>query len=194
MYSSGSSSYGYQTSSSNGPNPAPTGPQEEDLIKWFQAVDQDKSGKISSNELRQALVVGNGSHFSIEACELLVKMFSSENSRMIDVEGFKQLFHYVNQWKTSFHMFDRDHSGAIDEKELGQALVQMGYRLSDKSVTALLNKFTSKPAGQITFDNFILACVQLHQLTDVFRRHDTQHTGTITIAYEDFIQAVVESI
>jgi Ca2+-binding EF-hand superfamily protein len=142
-------------------------------------------------------------------------MFSSENSRMIDVQGFKQLFHYVNQWKTSFHMFDRDHSGAIDEKELGQALVQMGYRLSDKSVTALLNKFTSKPAGQITFDNFILACVQLHQLTgkfpykfnfkidikkylliilDVFRRHDTQHTGTITIAYEDFIQAVVESI
>jgi Ca2+-binding EF-hand superfamily protein len=116
------------------------------------------------------LVVGNGSHFSIEACELLVKMFSSENSRLIDLQGFKQLFHNVNQWKTSFHMYDRDKSGAIDEKELGQALGQMGYRLSEKSVTALLNKFTSKQGQQITFDSFILACVQLHQLTSKFSR------------------------
>lgn len=83
---------------------------------------------------------------------------------MIDVEGFKQLFHYVNQWKTSFHIFDKDRSGAIDEKELGQALSQMGYRLSNKSIETLFNKFASKP-GQITFDGFILACVQLHQLT-----------------------------
>ena len=86
---------------------------------------------------------------------------------MIDVQGFKQLFYYVNQWKTSFHMYDRDKSGAIDEKELGLALVQMGYRLSEKSVGTLFNKYTSKP-GQITFDNFILACVQLHQLTSKF--------------------------
>ncbi|KAI9556143.1 hypothetical protein GHT06_018717 [Daphnia sinensis] len=192
MYSSASNSYGQQTSNPNVSNPSPTGPQDEDLIKWFQAVDQDKSGKISSSELRQALVVGNGAHFSIEACELLVKMFSSENSKTIDLQGFKQLFHYVNQWKTSFHMFDKDSSGAIDEKELGQALFQMGYRLSNKSIESLFNKFASKP-GQITFDGFILACVQLHKLTNAFRRHDTKLTGTITIGYEDFLQAVVES-
>lgn len=67
-------------------------------------------------------------------------------------------------------MYDRDKSGAIDEKELGQALGQMGYRLSEKSVRALLNKFTCKQGQQITFDSFILACVQLHQLTSKFIR------------------------
>ena len=134
------------------------------LSNRFQAVDQDKSGKISANELQKALVVGNGSHFSIEACELLVKLFSPGNSRLMDFQGFQQLFTYVNQWKTSFQTYDKDRSGAIDKNELGLALVQMGYRLSEKSVEAVLNKFASKP-GQITFDSFILACVQLHQLT-----------------------------
>ena len=110
------------------------------------------------------MVVGNGSHFSLEACELLIKLFSPGNSRAIDFQGFQQLFHYVNQWKTSYQMFDKDKSGTIDKKELGQSLCQMGYRLSENTVDAILNKFAFKP-GQITFDSFILACVQLHQLT-----------------------------
>ncbi len=133
----------------------------------FQAVDQDKSGQITPCELQKALVVGNGSHFSIEACDLLVKLFSPGNSRMMDFQGFQQLFIYVNQWKSSFQMYDKDRSGAIEKNELGQALLQMGYKLSEKSVEAVLNRFASKP-GQITFDNFILACVQLHQLTSKF--------------------------
>lgn len=136
---------------------------------------------------------------------------------MIDLQGFQQLFHYVNQWKTLFQAYDRDQSGAIDKSEFGQVLLQMGYRLSDQSIEALLNKFASKP-GQITFDSFIIACVQLHQLTskchkviklivciqsfvlirllflDAFRRFDKQLTGTITIGYEDFVQTVLESI
>ena len=83
---------------------------------------------------------------------------------MIDFQGFKNLFHYVNQWKIVFQTYDRDNSRAIDQRELGQALQQMGYRLSEQSVQAILKKFASQ-SGQITFDSFIMACVQLHNMT-----------------------------
>ena len=144
-------------------------PQQSELMQWFQAVDQDRSGKISANELRQALAVGNGAQFSLEACELLVKLFDHEHTRMIDFQGFQHLFHFVNQWRAAFATYDTDKSCSIDANELGQALGQMGYRFSPQSVDSIMKKFTSQGTnGKITFDSFIIACVQLHQLTSKY--------------------------
>lgn len=144
-------------------------PQQSDLMQWFQAVDQDRSGKISAAELRQALAAGNGAHFSLEACELLVKLFDREHTRQIDFQGFQHLYHFVNQWRTAFATYDRDRSCSIDANELGLALGQMGYRLSPQTVDSVMKKFTSQATNnKITFDSFIMACVQLHQLTSKY--------------------------
>ena len=62
-------------------------------------------------------------------------------------------------------MYDRDNSQAIDGHELAQALVQMGYRLSPPTVNALCHKFATPGTMQITFDNFIVACVRLNKIT-----------------------------
>lgn len=140
--------------------------QQAELKQWFQAVDQDHSGKITTEELKQALAVGDGSNFSLEACNLLVKLFGQEQSKTIDFQGFQHLFHFVNQWKSAFAAYDRDRSRSIDVRELGQALHQMGYRLSTQTVEALIKKYSSdKDKNQIKFDSFIMACVQLQQLT-----------------------------
>ena len=40
--------------------------------QWFNAVDQDRSGQISAQELQKALVNGNWSNFSEEACRLMI--------------------------------------------------------------------------------------------------------------------------
>jgi EF hand len=42
---------------------------------WFNAVDVDKSGKISAKELQAALVNGQGKSFSDTACSLMIGMF-----------------------------------------------------------------------------------------------------------------------
>lgn len=41
---------------------------------WFNAVDVDKSGKISAKELQAALVNGQGKSFSDTACSLMIGM------------------------------------------------------------------------------------------------------------------------
>ena len=57
------------------PQQAP-GPTQQ-TVQWFQAVDQDRSGHINALELQRALVNGNMSQFSEEAC-------STEVSRVLN--------------------------------------------------------------------------------------------------------------
>ena len=42
------------------------------LWNWFIAVDADKSGQITANELQQALTNSNWSHFNAETCRLMI--------------------------------------------------------------------------------------------------------------------------
>ncbi|VEN38696.1 unnamed protein product [Callosobruchus maculatus] len=60
-----------------------------EVQKWFQAVDKNKSGRISWEELQSGL----GEHFSPTCCKLLTGMFR--------VNG----------------MFDKDKTGTISSNE-----------------------------------------------------------------------------
>ena len=59
--------------------------QQEQIRRWFQAVDADRSGQISATELQRALVNGNMSKFSEETCRMLISMFDNNHSGTIDV-------------------------------------------------------------------------------------------------------------
>lgn len=61
-------------------------------------------------------------------------------SGAIDINGFSQLYTYVNQWLNTFRSFDGNQSGFIDPGELGQALTTMGYRFSPTFVAFLSQK------------------------------------------------------
>jgi len=153
--------------------------------QWFNAVDQDRSGRIDAKELQRALVNGNWSHFSEEACRMMIDMFDRTRSGQINVQDFANLFSYINQWKGLFESIDRDRSGYIEQAELTQAFQQMGYRFSPTFVQNLLAKYDRQ--RRLTLDNFIVACVNIKRLTDSFRQRDVEMRGQATLAYEDFI-------
>ncbi|KAL5019331.1 hypothetical protein ScPMuIL_005053 [Solemya velum] len=100
-----------------------------DLWGWFQAVDQDHSGKITSTELQQALMNGNWSAFNPETCRLMIGMFDRDRNGTIDVYEFSALWKYIQDWKSCFDKFDQDRSGGIDSRELMTALQTFGYNL-----------------------------------------------------------------
>ncbi|KAB7496692.1 Peflin [Armadillidium nasatum] len=156
------------------------------IMSWFKAVDQDNSGQINARELSLALQNGNNSNFSDEACKLMISMFDTDHSGTINVQEFSQLFGYINQWTDVYKRFDQDKSGTIDERELEVALQQMGYRLSPQFVSYLVNKFDRK-TRKVSLDNFIVANVQLHRLTDAFKKKDVEMKGLATFGYEEFV-------
>jgi Ca2+-binding EF-hand superfamily protein len=149
-------------------------------------VDQDNSGQITASELKRALVNGNWSNFSEEACRLMIDLFDKNSSGSIDLNEFQQLYDYINQWKAVFESFDSDRSGRIEQNEFTQALSQMGYRFSPTFVQNLLTKFDSR-TRRLTLDNFIISCVQIKRLTDSFRARDKEMRGQATMTYEDFV-------
>ena len=149
-------------------------------------MDTDNSGHINSSELQLALVNGNMSKFSEEACSMMIDMFDANHSGTIDVKEFGMLFGCINQWRSVFEGFDRDRSGRIEEGEMGQALTQMGYRMSPTFIRNILSKYDPK-SRQMTLDKFIVCCVQIKRLTDAFRVRDSGMSGVATIQYEDFI-------
>merc|ERR1711963_535350 len=90
------------------------------IQQWFNAVDQDRSGQITAQELQKALVNGNWSNFSEEACRLMIDIYDNDRTGTIDIREFQQLFQSINQWKGTFEGFDRDRSGKIEQNELEQ--------------------------------------------------------------------------
>ena len=52
-----------------------------------------------------------------------------------------------------------------------------------------VRKFDRLNVRTMKFDDFIQCCVMLKSLTDAFRKHDHQQTGTVTINYEQVKQS-----
>ncbi|CDS03362.1 hypothetical protein LRAMOSA00764 [Lichtheimia ramosa] len=188
----GSPAQGYQQAQGQALPPIPPELNQQ-LYGWFKAVDTDGSGQLTADELQKALINGDWSPFNIETVRMMVNMFDHGT---IGFNEFGGLWRYVEDWKRCFGAFDQDGSGSIDRKEMGNALRAFGYNLSDGFVNLLINKFDkygkwSQGKGDVTFDNFVQACVTVKTLTDSFRQFDTDSDGWIRINYESFLDLVV---
>jgi len=176
--------------------PPPQGPPpgvDPTIWGWFQAVDGDRSGRISAVELQQALTNNNWSHFNAETCRLMIGMFDSNRNGQIDINEFAALWKYVQDWKNCFDSFDRDRSGTIDSNELSQAFATFGYRLSPQFTQLCVRVFDRNSRNSMKLDDFIQCCVMIKTLTDKFRQRDTSMQGVVNINYEEFLEMVLDT-
>ncbi|KAI9272340.1 hypothetical protein EDC94DRAFT_596127 [Helicostylum pulchrum] len=184
---------GQQQQQGQGPPPG----VDQQLWSWFKAVDTDGSGQLSADELQRALINGDWSPFNIETVRLMVNMFDADNSGTINFNEFSGLWKYIEDWKRCFQAFDVDRSGSINQNEMSNALRSFGFNVSAKFIGTLIQKFdryaTIKNTGKgdVSFDNFVQACVTMKTLTDSFRQFDNDQDGWIQINYEQFLDLVV---
>ncbi|KAK6167521.1 hypothetical protein SNE40_021525 [Patella caerulea] len=161
------------------------------IVGWFQAVDTDRSGKITAIELQQALTNNNWTKFNAETCRLMIGMFDKDMSGTIDMYEFQALYRYIQEWKGVFERFDQNRSGHIDYNELRNAYSTMGYNLSPQFAQMVTYKFDVQGRQALTLDTFIQSCVMLKGLTDAFKQRDPQMQGRIQLNYEDFMTMAV---
>jgi len=180
-------------------SPGPPAGSDTQLWQWFTAVDTDRSGSISVNELQAALVNGNWSHFDLDTVKMLMNMFDTDRSGTIGFAEFSGLWKYISDWQGVFRHFDRDRSGSIDGQELSEALRTFGYNLAPSLLVLIEQKYAAGPTSGygtspgITFDRFVRACVTVKTLTEAFQRVDSDRDGWVTISYEEFMKIVLNS-
>ncbi|KAG0202843.1 Programmed cell death protein 6 [Mortierella sp. GBA30] len=176
--------------------PAPPLTPEANLRYWFDAVDSDRSGHLSTEELQRALVNGDWSPFNIETVRLMMNMFDTDNSGLISFAEFAGLWKYIEDWRACFQAFDQDKSGYIDFNELKTAMQSFRYNLSDNFLRLIIKKYdkrgkNAEGRGDVSFDNFVQIAVTVKSLTDAFQRIDREGKGYATIGYEQFLELVV---
>ncbi|KAH7970658.1 hypothetical protein HPB49_013273 [Dermacentor silvarum] len=170
---------------------APPPPPRHDtgyLQEMFNNVDKNRSGKINAAELQKALSNGTWKPFNPDTVHLMINIFDRSRTGTINFQEFTSLWNYINDWLKCFQSFDKDRSGSIDKRELGDALTSFGYRLSEQTLDTMLMKYDKDRKGSINFDDYILCCVNLQTLTTAFRNSDTDQDGFITLSYEDFLK------
>ena len=120
-------------------------------------------------------------------------MFDNDGNGTIDLQEFQKLWVYINQWKGVFDTYDRDGSGNIDGAELLHAYTQMGFRVSPNFCQLVVATFDRLAKRSLKFDDFIQSCAMLRSLTDAFCARDTNHDGTISVSYEDFMTMAISN-
>lgn len=173
--------------------PPPRDQNDRDgLWSLFMQVDKDRSGQLSENELRRALVNGDYTAFDPHTVKMMIRMFDTDRSGTVNFDEFCGLWGFLSAWRGLFDRFDTDRSGMISLQEFTDALVAFGYRLSPQFVQLLFNTYAKNTRGRgddlkgrekgLSFDLFVQACISLKRMTDVFKRYDDDRDGYITLS------------
>jgi len=157
----------------------------QQLRQWFDAVDKDRSGKISAQEL-SAMNFG-GLRFSPPTATLLIKVFDKDRSGEIDFSEYAALHKFIVSMHQAFLAYDRDRSGTIDLNEAQLAVQQGGFMVSPATMQAIYRKFYVPGSRGLTQEQFLCLCAFLGMCRSAFMQLDYQHTGWVQLSLDQFL-------
>jgi len=132
--------------------------QKKALKEAFAFFDQSGDGKISKDELRNALKQ-MGRDPSEEDLQALIAHVDKDNSGSIDYAEFeqvvKELYAMVQaRVKEAFDSIDTDGNGFISVGEMDTLFKSLGYELTAEQLKEELAKVDLNSDGKISLDEF----------------------------------------
>ncbi|KAF2689749.1 hypothetical protein K458DRAFT_330439 [Lentithecium fluviatile CBS 122367] len=169
--------------------PLPPRPPDEmvPLSRLFEATDKDKTGRLAESGLQAALENGGWGKFDHDTLKMMMKMSYPKSPDSIDFHNFCALCGYLSSWRNLFDSYATD--GSMSYTSVNEALLTFGYRLTEKFARLLLDKFGSDDI--MTFGEFVQALVGMKMLTDVFKKHDDNRDGYVTLAFEEYLAIIL---
>lgn len=167
---------------------AAASPHPEQLRQWFDAIDADRNGKLTADELQRALQLG-GLTFSLATVAHLIRIHDRANAGAIDFEAFTKLHCFLSQVQQSFEYFDADRSGGLDYDEIASALSHAGYVLDRPALTAVFARFDPARRGSLGLAEFLALTLFLRSATATFNAFDTRREGTVALSFNQFLFA-----
>ncbi|OPJ72229.1 calpain-2 catalytic subunit isoform C [Patagioenas fasciata monilis] len=163
---------------------------EDDIEPNFKKLFAQLAGsdaEISAFELRNILnkvmakrqdIKSDG--FSIETCKIMVDLLDNDGSGKLGLKEFHTLWTKIQKYQKVYREIDVDRSGTMNSYEMRRALEAAGFKLNCKLHQVIVARFADEDLI-IDFDNFVRCLIRLETLFKMFRKLDTEKTGTIEL-------------
>ncbi|XP_050565515.1 calpain-2 catalytic subunit [Cygnus atratus] len=163
---------------------------EDDIEPSFKKLFGQLAGsdaEISAFELRSILnkimakrqdIKSDG--FSIETCKIMVDMLDNDGSGKLGLKEFHTLWTKIQKYQKIYRDIDVDKSGTMNSYEMRRALEAAGFKLNCQLHQIIVARFADEDLI-IDFDNFVRCLIRLETLFKMFRKLDTEKTGTIEL-------------
>ncbi|KAL7449702.1 hypothetical protein ACHAWC_001738 [Mediolabrus comicus] len=132
----------------------------EDLKEAFNMFDVDGGGSISQDELK-GVMKKLGSNPTDDDIQQMIKSVDDNGDGEIDFDEFLILMSTKKknedpdkELMDAFKVFDADGSGTISRKELKKLMKQLGQKLSDQELDAMMEEVDTDKSGEIDFEEF----------------------------------------
>lgn len=163
---------------------------EDDIEPSFKKLFGQLAGndaEISAFELRNILnkilakrqdIKSDG--FSIETCKIMVDLLDNDGSGKLGLKEFHTLWTKIQKYQKIYREIDVDRSGTMNSYEMRRALEAAGFKLNCQLHQIIVARFADEDLI-IDFDNFVRCLIRLETLFKMFRKLDTEKTGTIEL-------------
>ncbi len=112
---------------------------------WFAAIDRDRSGSITANEIQQCTFANVPLGFDTAA--KLVRVFDKNCTGNIDFFEYAAMHKFLSIMQHAFFSGDRDRTGRLDAVEIHTALGVGQLQVAFPAVQALYNKYNRDGYG-----------------------------------------------
>ncbi|CAD8081657.1 unnamed protein product [Paramecium sonneborni] len=138
------------------------GLSKEDVIKikeCFDIFDDDKSGAISPNELKNA-IVALGMEQSIEDIVNMIQDLDQDGSRQVDFEEFLQIFGFQGSLEDEevlsdlYKQFDSSKEGKITYEDFKRINELVAERYTDQELRDMVQFADQNKDGVLSWDEF----------------------------------------
>ena len=157
-----------------------------ELRKWFENIDQDRSGNITPAELQNLAFGPQRQQLGFETAVKLTKVFDKDRSGSIDFFEYATLHKFITSMQKAFAETDADRSGTLDAREIHNALRVSGFQLSLEAVNSMHRKY-NKHGGGVRFTDFLAMAADIALLRTQFEIYDRNRSGYIQIDLNSLI-------
>ncbi|XP_015672503.1 calpain-2 catalytic subunit [Protobothrops mucrosquamatus] len=156
-------------------------PNFKKLFKQLAGKDAEISAFELCNILKKILakrqdIKSDG--FSMETCKIMVDLLDTDGSGKLGLKEFHILWTKIQKYQQIYRDMDVDRSGTMNSYEMRKALEQAGFKLDCQLHQVIVARFADEQLI-IDFDNFVRCLIRLETLFKIFKKLDTEKTGTV---------------
>ncbi|KAI8514255.1 PREDICTED: calmodulin-like [Branchiostoma belcheri] len=135
--------------------------QISEFKEAFELFDKDGNGSIDLEELRTVMTKLGQNPTNSELRDMINEV-DTDGDGTIDFTEFltmmtqqmKQM-HQEEELRDSFKLFDKDGNGSISAAELRQVMANLGEKLTDEEVDAMIREADVDGDGEVNFEEFV---------------------------------------